>query len=52
MGSNEDKQRWVVEKVETCVAGVKRQEEFAKLFPHTDYAGLIISLHKEWQFLQ
>ena len=52
MGYNEDKQRLVVEKVGTLVSGVKRQAEFAILFPQTDYAGLIISLHKEWQFFQ
>ena len=52
VGSDEAKQIWMEENVEIWVAGFKRLAEFSRVFPQTDYAGLTMSLHQKWQFLQ
>ena len=52
MGSDEAKHRWVEEKVETWVAGVKHLAGFAILFTQVDYSVLKMSLQHEWQFIR
>ena len=52
MGSNEAKQRWLEDKVETWVVGVKSLAVFARLFPRIAYAGLTMLLWKECQFVK
>ena len=40
------------EKVETWVVGVKRLSGFVRGFPHAAYTSLMMSLQKDWQFIQ
>ena len=51
LGATEAKQTWVEDKVDSWVAGVRRLEGFARLFYHTAYTGLEMSLQQEWKFL-
>ena len=44
MGSDKFKHRWMEEKLETWVVGVKRLAGFARVFPQTAYASLTMSL--------
>ena len=52
MGSDKAKQRWVEEKVETLLAGVKCLALFLRALSQTDYVGLTISLQQYWQFVK
>ena len=52
VGSDEAKQRWAEEKVETLVAEAKRLAEFARESPQRVYSGLSILLHQKWKFFQ
>ena len=52
VGSDNAKQRWLGEKVETWVAGVNCLAGFSREFPQTTYAGLTMSLQQEWKFVR
>ena len=51
-GSENAKQRWVEENVETWLVGVKCLARFAREPPQPSYAGLMVSLQQKWQFVQ
>ena len=52
VGSDEAKQIWIEEKVETLVEGVKRLAVFAREFLQMAYVGLTMYLRHEFQFVQ
>eukprot|EP00957_Ditylum_brightwellii_P116202 8863407-Ditylum_brightwellii.AAC.1 len=47
-----DKTTWVKPKIAAWVEGVKALTGFATRYPQTAYAGLVMSLQAEWQYLQ
>ena len=50
VGSDEAKKSWLEERAQTWVAGVKDLTGFARASPQKAYYGLMMSLHKEWNF--
>ena len=52
MGSDKARQRWLEEKVETWVAGLKLLAVFSIAFPQKAYSVLTMLLQNEWQYVQ
>ena len=50
VGSKAMERKWVEEKVEDWVSGVRALARIAKRYPQTAYTGFVVSLQSEWQY--
>eukprot|EP00957_Ditylum_brightwellii_P094769 7217013-Ditylum_brightwellii.AAC.1 len=52
IGAEATRLEWVRPQIEKWADGVRTLTSFAKQYPQTAYAGLVMSLQAEWQYLQ
>eukprot|EP00957_Ditylum_brightwellii_P086504 6581866-Ditylum_brightwellii.AAC.1 len=52
VGTEETRLEWVQPQIEQWGKGVKTLATFSLMYPQTAYAGLVMSLQAEWQYLQ
>ncbi|KAL3795565.1 hypothetical protein ACHAWO_009861 [Cyclotella atomus] len=52
LGSADGKHEWLEEKVKVWAEGVKTLARIALRYPQTAYAGLVLCLQNEWQYVQ
>ena len=52
LGTREELEEWVRTKVVTWAHVIRILDKIAKRYPQSEYSGLGISLHLEWQYMQ